>query len=265
MLMTRRRACLAVLALAWMGAVPATAGETPEVTLFAAASTTEAIDDVARAFEASGRGKLKPVFAASSTLAQQIARGAPADLFLSANPAWMDHLAERGAIEPESTTNLLGNALVLIAPNDSTFDVAIGPGFPLADALGERRLAMGDPAHVPAGRYAKAALENLGVWPEVAAKAAYAGSVRAALAFVDRGEAAAGIVYATDALISPRVRIVARFPEGSHPDIVYPLAVVTGRRSATVDSLYDFLNGPQAQAIFRAHGFLVPGANTNLR
>ncbi len=262
--MTRARrsiaACLAVLALALMGGAPATAGDTPEVWLFAAASTTEAIDEVARAFEASGRGKFKPVFAASSTLAQQIARGAPADLFLSANTAWMDHLTERGFIEPKSRSGLLGNALVLIAPNDSTLDIMIGPGFPLAGALGERRLAMGDPAHVPAGLYAKTALENLGVWPEVAPKAAYAGSVRAALAFVDRGEAAAGIVYATDALISQRVRIVARFPEGSHPDIVYPLAVVTGRRSAAVDSLYDFLHGPQAQAIFRAHGFLVPGA-----
>ena len=256
----RIAACLAVMALALMGALPATAGDTQEVTLFAAASTTEAINDVVRAFEASGRGKLKPVFAASSMLAQQIAQGAPADVFLSANTAWMDHLTERGFIELKSRTGLLGNTLVLIAPNDSAFDVAIGPGFPLADALGERRLAMGDPAHVPAGLYAKAALETLGVWPEVAAKAAYAGNARAALALVDRGEAAAGIVYATGALISPRVRIVARFPEASHPDIVYPLAVVTGRRSAAVDSLYAFLHGPQAQAIFRAHGFLAPGA-----
>ncbi|MFQ6018657.1 MAG: molybdate ABC transporter substrate-binding protein [Kiloniellaceae bacterium] len=230
-----------------------------EVTLFAAASTTNAVNAVAEALGASGLGPLRPVFAASSTLAQQIARGAPADLVLSANSAWMDFLAARGAIEGDSRVDLLGNRLVLIAPAKATLALEVETGFPLAAALGKRRLAMGDPGHVPAGIYAKAALEGLGVWPEVAAKAAFAADVRAALALVDRGEAAAGIVYATDAAISSRVRVVARFPAESHPEIAYTLAVVAGRRGPAVSAVYEFLRGPEAGAIFRAHGFTTPG------
>ena len=246
------------LALTGVGSAGANAKE--EVTLFAAASTTDAVEAVARAFEAGGHGRVRAVFAASSTLAQQILRGAPADLFLSANTAWMDHLEARGRIATETRFDLLGNRLALIAPRKSTLDLTVTRKFPLAAALGERRLAMGDPAHVPAGLYAKAALENLGVWSEVAPKAAYVGSVRAALVLVERGETPVGIVYATDARISPRVRIVARFPEGSHPDIVYPLALVSGREGPAVSALYDFLRGPEARDIFRAHGFEVRAA-----
>ena len=246
------------LALTGVGSAGANAKE--EVTLFAAASTTNAVEAVARAFEAGGHGRVRAVFAASSTLAQQILRGAPADLFLSANTAWMDHLEARGRIAAETRIDLLGNRLAIIAPRKSTLELTVTRKFPLAAALGERRLAMGDPAHVPAGLYAKAALENLGVWSEVAPKAAYVGSVRAALVLVERGETPVGIVYATDARISPRVRIVARFPEGSHPDIVYPLALVSGREGPAVSALYDFLRGPEARDIFRAHGFEVRAA-----
>ena len=192
------------------------------VTLFAAASTVNAVAAAAQAYEAGGGGKVRTVFAASSTLARQIAQGAPADLYLSASAAWMDELEGRGAIEPGTRVDLLGNVLVLIAPKHSPVEIEIAPGFPLAGALGDRRLAMGDPAHVPAGIYAKAALTKLGVWSEVSARVAYLGDVRGALAMVDRGEAAAGIVYASDVRGAKRVQVVGRFPADSHPAIVYP-------------------------------------------
>jgi molybdate transport system substrate-binding protein len=192
-------------------------------------------------------------------LARQIAQGAPADLYLSANVAWMDELEDRGAIEPGTRIDLLGNALVLIAPKRSPVEIEIGPGFALAGALGDRRLAMADPAHVPAGIYAKAALTKLGVWPEVSARVAYLGDVRGALAMVDRGEAAAGIVYASDVRDATRVRVVGAFPADSHPAIVYPLAVVAGRATPKVMAFYEFLRGPQARPLLEAQGFTVPG------
>ncbi len=256
----RLAARLAGLATALLVLVGSPARADQPVTIFAAASTMEAVNAVARAYEAGGRGSVRPVFAASSTLALQIARGAPADLFLSANTAWMDDLERRGAIEPRTRIDLLGNALVLIAPPKSPLDLEIAPGFALAAALSERRLAMGDPAHVPAGIYAKAALERLGVWSRVAGRAAFLGDVRAALTLVDRGEAAAGIVYASDARVAPRVRVVGAFPADSHPPIVYPLAVVAGRRGPAVMALYAYLRGPEARALFRARGFAVPPA-----
>lgn len=245
-------------ALLVLGGSPARADQ--PVTIFAAASTMEAVNAVARAYEAGGRGAVRLVFAASSTLALQIARGAPADLFLSASTAWMDDLERRGVLEPQTRIDLLGNALVLIAPRESPLDLEIAPGFALAAALSERRLAMGDPAHVPAGIYAKAALERLGVWSQVARRVAFLGDVRAALILVDRGEAAAGIVYASDTRVAPRVRVVGVFPADSHPPIVYPLAVVAGRRGPAVMALYAYLRGPEARALFRARGFAVPSA-----
>ncbi len=257
----QRRARAAVFLAGLAAALPcpggASAGAAEPVTIFAAASTLEAVTAVARAYEASGRGTVRLVFAASSTLAQQIAAGAPADLFLSANTAWMDELERRGAIVPGTRVDLLGNALVLIAPRGSPLDLEIAPGFALAGAVNDRRLAMGDPAHVPAGMYAKAALERLGVWSQVAGRAAFLSDVRAALMLVDRGEAAAGIVYASDARISARVRVVDTFPGTSHPPIVYPLAVVAGRRGAAVMALYAYLRGAEARDLFRARGFAV--------
>ena len=234
-------------------AAPVQAGQ---VTVFAAASTTDAVQAVLTAFrKAHPRTDVRASFAASSTLAKQIARGAPADLYISANVAWMDYLADRGAIDPASRVDLLGNRLVLVA---SPMSPVSGDLAKLPEALGERRLAIGDPAHVPAGIYAKQALQALGLWEKVADRAAFAADVRAALALVGRGEAAAGIVYATDARISDRVKRVATLPADSHPPIHYPLARVDGAAGPEVRRLYDFFRSNEAQAIFRDHGFTVP-------
>jgi molybdate transport system substrate-binding protein len=255
----QRRRFLALLGAALATPTAVSAHALAPTTLFAAASTTEAVTAVAATFAATGHSTLRPVFAASSTLAQQIVRGAPADLYLSANGAWMDFLAARGAIDAESRIDLLSNRLVLIAPAESPLSLSIAPGFDLAGALGDRRLAMGEPSHVPAGTYAKTALQTLGVWPQIEPKAAYMADVRAALALVERREAAAGIVYATDAAASRKVRIVDTFPADSHPPITYPLAIIAGRRNPDTIELYEYLRSADAQAIFRAHGF-VPAA-----
>jgi molybdate transport system substrate-binding protein len=225
------------------------------VTVFAAASTTDAVQAVVRAFEAEHPATdVRVSFAASSTLAKQIARGAPADLFLSANLAWMDYLAERGAIEADSRVDLLGNRLVLVAPRGAP---ALADLSALPARLGDRRLAIGDPAHVPAGIYAKQALSSLDLWSTVKAKAAYAHDVRAALALVGRGEAAAGIVYATDARISDAVTRIKTFPADSHAPIRYPFAKVAGDGGKAAGALYRFMRSGDARAIFADHGFTV--------
>lgn len=243
-----------------------------EVTVFAAASTKGAVEQIAEAYAAAGGGEVRTVFAASSTLAKQIAQGAPADLYLSANPAWMDYLAERGAVDAASRVDLLGNRLVLIVPQDTedtevrdaaTADLGDLSAAALADLLDTsladgRRLAIADPGHVPAGIYARAALEALGLWQGLADRTVRAANVRAALALVDRGEAPVGIVYATDARISSRVRVVGGFPPESHPPIVYPLALVAGRGAGAARRFYDHLRSEAAAMVFRAHGFLVP-------
>jgi len=230
------------------------------VTVFAAASTTDVINAVAAAFEAQGGAQVRPVYASSSTLARQITQGAPADLFLSANPTWLDFVAEKGFVQPGSRVDLLVNTLVLIAPARQPLEIAIEPGFAIERVIGSGRLAMGDPNHVPAGIYAKMALERLGVWARVEHRLAYAADVRAALALVERGEARAGIVYATDAAISGKVMVAGQFPDGSHPPIVYPLAIVAGQKRPEVEAFFRFLQGPEAAAIFRANGFGAPGA-----
>ncbi len=231
-----------------------------EVTVFAAASTTSALEAVTGEYEAAGGATVRLVFAASSTLAKQITQGAPADLFLSANAAWMDVLVERGAVEPGSRRTLLANRLVLIVPANSAAATATNGTVPLPEILGTRPLAIADPAHVPAGIYAEAALKSLGLWDALAGRMVRTGNVRAALALVDRGEAGAGVVYASDAPIAPGVRVVATLPAESHPPIVYPLAIVTGRGRPPVRAFYDFLRGAEAAALFQAHGFLPPGA-----
>jgi molybdate transport system substrate-binding protein len=253
-------ACFAALIALGIGGLRA-----EEVTFFAAASTADAVNAVTARYAATvpGEGRdgpvVRPVFAASSTLAKQIVQGAPAQLFLSASNEWMDYLERRHAIDPASRVDLLGNRLVLVTPADSRLSLAIAPGFPLARGLDGGWLAIGDPAHVPAGIYAKAALETLGVWPEVAGKTARTADVRAALALVDRGEAAAGIVYRSDLEIGNRVQLAGVFPETSHPPITYPLAKVAGPSSDAAERFYRFLLGPEARAIFRAHGFRGPG------
>lgn len=238
----------------------ASAGDdTKPVTIFAAASTTNVVNALIAAFESSGGGRVRPVFASSSTLARQIEQGAPADLFLSANAAWMDYLDKRGLLVPGTRVDLFGNRLVLIVPAGKTAQIKIEPGFALADLIGADRLVLGDPAHVPAGIYAKGALETLGVWESVTGRLAYAPDVRAALAMVERGEAAAGIVYATDAAISGNVVVAGIFPEESHPRIRYPIATVAGSRSPMAVAFMTFLSSPAARAIYRAQGFVELG------
>ena len=251
--LARLLAALSLLLLAPFRPVLAGAAE---ITMFAAASATDALGEIAKRYDAGGHGRIVVSFASSSTLAKQIENGAPADLYLSADEVWMDHLASRNLIVPASRIDYLGNTLVLIAPKDSTLALAIAPGFPLAASLGDGRLAMGDPDHVPAGIYGKAALEKLGVWQQVAPKLARAEDVRGALAYVERGEAAAGIVYATDAARA-QVRVVATFPADAHPPIRYPLALVAGRDTSAARAFYEYLRGPAARAVWEKYGFTV--------
>ena len=235
---------------------PAIAAE-GSTTVFAAASTTNAITDIARLFKEKNKGTVTHSFASSSTLAKQIANGAPADVYVSANPKWMNYLAKKKMIVPGSRFDLLGNRIVLIAPKDSSLKIKIAPHFDLARVLGDGKMAMGDPAHVPAGIYGKQALEKLGVWKAVEPKVARAKDVRAALALVERGEAPVGLVYATDAAISKRVKVIGVFPEDSHPPIVYPVALVKGRATPTARSFIEFLTSPDAKGIFEKYGFTV--------
>ena len=230
------------------------------VTVFAAASTANVINALASAYAARGGGQVRPVFASSSTLARQIAQGAPADIVLSANAAWMDYLAARNLLEPDTRRVLFGNRLVLIVPGQSAARTDLELGVALGSLLGDGRLAMGDPSHVPAGQYAQAALESLGVWNTLRDRLAPAPDARAALALVERGEVPAGIVYATDAAISRKVTVAGHVPAEAHPPIVYPAAVVRGRADPSVLDFCRFLGSPEAAAIVREHGFIAADA-----
>jgi molybdate transport system substrate-binding protein len=197
-------------------------------------------------------------FAAASSLARQIEAGAPADIFAAASQDWMDYLAERRLIDPASRRAPIGNSLVLIAPADSPLGpIALAPGVDLAAAIGAGRLATGDPAYVPVGQYARQALGWLGAWPAVEPRLASTENVRAALALVERGEAALGIVYATDARAAAKVRVVATFPAASHAPIVYPFAIVAGRDTPGVRRVFESLTGGAADAVYRSFGFVV--------
>ncbi|MBM3508906.1 MAG: molybdate ABC transporter substrate-binding protein [Alphaproteobacteria bacterium] len=245
------------LAVAALAAVPVVAAA-DTVVLFAAASTGPALAEIETQFAATGPGRLRISIGASSTLAHQIERGAPADAFLSASPAWMDRLERTGRIVPGSRTDLLGNRLVLVAPRAHPIALAIAPAMPLRAALGPGRLALADPDHVPAGLYARHALTALGAWPAVADRLAIAEDVRRALGFVVAGEAQLGVVYASDAAGEARVRIVGAFPPDTHPPIVYPFALVAGRSSAMLSRFDAFLRSPAALAVFARHGFTTP-------
>jgi molybdate transport system substrate-binding protein len=224
------------------------------ITVFAAASLKDALDDNVKAYQAGTGDKIVVSYAASSALAKQIESGAPADLFISADLDWMDYLEQRRLIKTGTRLNLLKNRLVLIAPADSRVMVNIAPGFPLANILGSGRLAMANPDSVPAGKYGKASLEALGVWKDVQSKVAPAENVRAALVLVSRREAPLGIVYRTDAMVEPKVRVVAEFPESSHPPIIYPAAVTATGNSAAGPFL-DSLSKPAARTVFEKYGF----------
>lgn len=224
-------------------------------TVFAAASLKNALDEIVTAHESRTRDKVRVSYAASSALAKQIEQGAPADLFVSADLDWMDYLERRSLIKPGSRIAVVRNRLALIAPADSKAGLKVGAGFPLGAALGKDRLAMADAASVPAGRYAKAALERLGVWPDVQSKIASTADVRAALLLVARGEAPFGIVYTTDAAVEPRVKVVDLFPVSTHPPIVYPAAVTAQSRSAAAEGFLHHLREAPARAVFQRYGF----------
>jgi len=244
---------VAILAVLLVLAASVTRAET---SVYAAASTTDAVNEIAAAFAAKKLGSIVPSYDSSSTLAKQIEHGAPAGVFLSADEQWMDYLEQKKLIAPGTRSDLLGNALVLIAPKaSSAAAVQIGPGFPLAKMLGDGRLSVGDPAHVPAGIYAKAALDKLGLWDQVKDKLAAGQNVRAALNFVERGETPLGIVYATDAIASAKVWEVGIFPEDSHPPILYPVALVAGHESPETHAFLEFLKGSEARAVFAKYGF----------
>jgi len=233
-------------------------GQSGNLVVFAAASLKNALDEIAAGWtRETGRPAPKVSYAASNTLAKQIGQGAPADLFFSADPDWMDHAQGKGLIRPDTRVTLLGNRLVLIAPKDATVTVALAPGLDLARALGGGRLAMGNVAAVPAGKYGKAALEKLGAWEGVKDRIAQAESVRAALLLVSRGEAPLGIVYQTDGAADPNVRVVGTFPEDTHPPILYPVAITTDSTSPDAPGFLAYLRGATARAAFERQGFTV--------
>jgi len=224
------------------------------ITVFAAASLTNVLQELGDGFTKDASIPVRFSFAASSALARQIENGSRADMFFSADLEWMDYLESRKLIQPATRHDVVGNQLVLIAPADSKIVLKIQPHFALAATLGKGRLATGDPDSVPVGRYAHEALANLGVWDEVSARLVRADSVRSALAFVDRGEAALGIVYATDALIDKKVRVVDVFPAATHMPIVYPVALTIGAKSDGARFLA-YIRGPAGSAAFQHHGF----------
>ena len=257
-----RRRLIALAAAALFAApISATLASAADVTVFAAASLKNALDTAVAAYKAKSGQDIVVSYAASSALAKQIEAGAPADIFFSADLAWMDYLAEKDLIQPSSRVTLLGNTLVLVAPKDSTAAIEIKPDFPLAEALGaDGKLAMATVASVPAGIYGKAALVKLGVWAAVEPHVAQADNVRAALAFVAKGEAPFGIVYGTDAHAEPAVKVVAVFPEDTHPPIVYPVALTRSGTSSAARAFLDFLLSPEAKGAFEAEGFTLVGA-----
>ena len=226
----------------------------PSITVFAAASLTNVLQELGDGFTKDASIPVRFSFAASSALARQIENGSRADLFFSADLEWMDYLQSRKLIQPATRHDVLGNQLVLIAPADSKIILKIQPHFALAATLGKGRLATGDPDSVPVGRYAHEALANLGVWDEVSARLVRTDSVRSALAFVDRGEAALGIVYATDALIDKKVRVVDAFPAATHMPIIYPAALTIGAKPDAAKFLA-YIRGPAGNIAFQRHGF----------
>ncbi len=253
-----RRLVLTLIAAVFALAMPrAPAAQEPAVIVFAAASMKNALDDAVADWRRRTSGQAKISYAASSALARQIEQGAPASIFLSADLDWMDYLEQRKLIRPGSRANLLGNRIVLIAPKDSKAKAGtIGPAYDIIGALGGGRLAMGQVDSVPAGKYGKAALEKLGLWPAVAGHLAQTENVRAALVLVARGETPLGIVYATDAAADRTVRILGAFPADSHPPIIYPVALTANAVPAAA-GLLDWLRSPDAAAHFERHGFTV--------
>jgi molybdate transport system substrate-binding protein len=242
-----------ILCASLLPVVPVASADT---TVFAAASLKTALDEINRSWSKQNSGKVVVSYAASSALARQIERGAPADIFVSADLEWMDYLAQRQLLNAESRVSLLRNELVMIAPAAAKISIELKKGLQLGQLLGNDRLSMADPDSVPAGKYGKAALEALGLWPQVSTKIIRADNVRTALNFVARGETPLGIVYRTDAAAEAKVRVVATFPSGSHPPIVYPAALLAGSKNAEAAAFFSWLKSNAATGIFRKHGFL---------
>ena len=226
--------------------------------MLAAASLQEAMTEAADAWAEAGHPMPALSFAGSSALARQVESGARADIFVSADEEWMDELERKDLIREGTRRTMLGNALVLIAPKGSAAEVSLEKPASLRAALDDGRLAMADPDAVPAGRYGKAALESLGIWQNVSTRVAPAENVRAALALVERGQAPLGVVYATDALASDKVAVVARFPAASHPPIRYPAAMLKASENADAGPFLAFLQSDEARSIFIRHGFTAP-------
>lgn len=245
-----------LLLLALAGA-SARAAEPAPLTVFAAASLKESLDEAAAAYGKESGQAVRVSYAASSALARQIEQGAPADVFVSADLDWMDYLQQRKLIDTRSRRNLLGNTLVLVAPaSGNVSPVALKPGVDLLPRLGDNgRIALALTASVPAGKYAKASFESLGVWKSIEPRVAEVENVRAALMLVARGETPLGVVYGSDARAQPAVRVVATFPHGSHPPIVYPVARLAASRHPHAAGFARWLGTPTAARIFRAHGF----------
>lgn len=254
--LTNRVVSRVLLGLALFAPVAARADE---ILIFAAASLKPSLDKIIATPDVAALGSVKASYAASSQLAKQIEAGAPATLFISADQDWMKYVDEKKLLVAGTRTDILGNALVLIAPKDSTLKLDIKPGFDLAGALGkDGKLALGEPNSVPAGKYAKAALTQLGVWDKVKARVVSAENVRAALNFVARGEAPLGVVYRSDAVSESAVRVVGTFPDATHAPIVYPAALIAGHDSPAARKLLDLLHAAPEQTIFRTYGFDAP-------
>jgi molybdate transport system substrate-binding protein len=225
------------------------------VNVFAAASMKTALDDAAKLWKTQSGKDIVATYGSSGTLAKQIAEAAPADIFISADLAWMDDVAKKNLIRPDSRKNLVGNTLVLVAAAGSDWKIDLTKDSNLAASLGAEKLAVGDVKSVPAGKYAKAALENLGLWPNVEPNLAMQENVRSALALVARGEAKLGIVYGSDAVAESKVQVIANFPETSHPPILYPAALIAASTNPDAQPFLTFLFSKEAQLIFKANGF----------
>jgi len=254
-----RRAAVAVVAVGLLASPPAPAREPqrPALLVFAAASLTDVLEELSADWTRRSGVTVKLSFAASSVLARQIEAGSQADVFMPADQEWMNYLAERRLIDSASRRDLVGNTLVLIAPADSDVRITLTRGVDLGAALGNGRLAIGDPDTVPVGRYAKAAFESLGLWDQLEDRLAPADNVRAALNFVARGEAPLGVVYATDARVESAVRVVATFPADTHAPIIYPAAKTSAGRPEAVGYLA-YLSSAAAATVWQKHGFRKP-------
>lgn len=254
-------ACLALAVAACGGSeTPASANKAAPIVVAAASSLTDVMKEVGALYAQDGHPEPRFSFAATSELVRQIEQGAQADVFVSADMEWMDYLAERNLIDPASRRTIAKNTLVLVAPAGRAFDIEIGPGMDLRAALGDGRIAIANPDGVPAGKYARDALESFGAWDALEGVTARTENVRAALRFVEVGEAAAGIVYETDAIAAgDKVVIVGRFPPSSHEPILYPAAAVAGGQAEAARAFLDFLAADRAKAVFSRAGFGAPG------